>query len=90
MDVPAGRGKHARPLGRAPADATTPAAPGPSIDHGEIDRMLAQLAAESGQPLGRFAGRFDSPASKIGLMVGGTVLAGVLILLLMAVVGVLL
>ena len=90
MDVPAGRGKHARQAGRAPADATTAAAPGPSIDHGEIDRMLAQLAAESAQPLGRFTGRFDSPAGKIGLMVGGTVVAGVLILLLMAVVGVLL
>lgn len=52
--------------------------------------MLAHLAAESAEPLGRFAGRFDSPAKKIGLMVGGTVFAGVLILLLMAVVGVLL
>ena len=52
--------------------------------------MLARLAAESAPPLGRLAGRFDTPASKIGLMVGGTVVAGLLILVLMAVVGVLL
>lgn len=94
MDLPARRGKHSRPSGRAAADATASAtavaAPGTSIDHGEIDRMLAQLAAQSAQPLGRFTGRFDTPAGKIGLMVGGTVAAGVLILILMAVVGVLL
>ena len=52
--------------------------------------MLIELAAQSAPPLGRFAGRFDTPASKIGLMTGGTVVAGLLILLLMALVGVLL
>jgi len=86
--APARRGKHARSA--APAGAPSGPAPGTSVDDGEIDRMLARLAAESAQPLGRLAGRFDSPASKIGLMVGGTVVAGLLILLLMALVGVLL
>ena len=52
--------------------------------------MLVELAAQSAMPLGQLAGRFDTPASKIGLMVGGTVVAGLLILVLMAVVGVLL
>lgn len=87
--VPARRGKHARSV--SPAGAPTAQASGAAaIDDGEIDRMLVQLAAQSAAPLGRLTGRFDTPASKIGLMVGGTVFAGVLILLLMAVVGVLL
>ncbi len=52
--------------------------------------MLAELAAQSPQPLSRFAGRLDTPASKFGFMVGGTVVAGLVILVLMAVVGALL
>ena len=52
--------------------------------------MLIELAAQSAKPLGRLAGRFDSRGSKIGLMVGGSMSAALVIVLLMAVVGVLL
>lgn len=87
--VPTRRGKHSRPVD-APAGDTVARSPGSTLDEGEVERMLATLAAQSSAPLGRLAGRFDTPASKIGLMVGGTVLAGLVILLLMAVVGALL
>ena len=52
--------------------------------------MLIKLAAQTAKPLGRFAGRFDSRGSKIGLMVGGSVSAALVIICLMAVVGALL
>lgn len=75
------RGKHAR---RAPADAATPAV--------DLDRtaaeMLAQLAAsESAGPIGGFSSLVDSPAKKVAVMVGGAVVAMLVLFILMAVVG---
>lgn len=87
--MPPNRGKHARATGQAASAMAAPAS-GAAIDEAEVDRMLAQLAAESSEPLGRLAGRFDTRAGKVGLMLGGTVCAGLLILLLMTVVGALL
>lgn len=71
-----GGGRHAR---RAPA---------PEDAEQLADAMLAELAAaESGNPLGRMSGLVDTPAKKIGLMVGGTVAAMLLLFLVMAVLG---
>ena len=56
-----------------------------------VDAMLAQLAAaEAGNPLGRFSGVVDTPAKKVGLMVGGALAAMCLLFILMAVSGALL
>jgi len=56
-----------------------------------VDALLAQLAnAESGNPLGRLSSVVDTPAKKVGLMVGGAVAAMCLLFILMAVVGALL
>lgn len=95
------RGKHARPT--TPGTAATAATPessaspespessAPRLPDDEVELMLAQLAAtESGIPLGRFARHLDSPGRKVGLMIGGSVAAAVLVFLLMAVVGVML
>jgi len=60
------------------------------VPEAEIAAMLAQLAADSAAPLGRFAGQLDSPGRKIALMVGGTVVATIVVVVLMTLVGVLL
>ena len=86
--MPTRRGKHAR--AGAPAGPGVPGDAASGIDVGLIDRMLVELAAQSPQPLGRFAGRLDTPAKKMGFMVGGTAVAGLVILLLMALAGALL
>jgi hypothetical protein len=53
--------------------------------------LLAELAAaESGDPLGRFAGQVGSPGRKVALMAGGAVAVTAVLFLLMLVVGVLL
>lgn len=55
------------------------------------DALLAELAAaEAVNPLGRFSGLVDTPAKKVGLMVGGTVVAMLALFVLMAVLGALL
>lgn len=55
------------------------------------DALLAQLAAaESGNPLGSYSRFVDTPAKKVGLMVGGAVAAMVLLFALMAIAGALL
>jgi len=75
------RGKHAR---RAAADVDKPAA---DVE-AQAAQLLAQLAAsESGAPLGRYSGFVDTPAKKVGLMVGGAVVAMLVLFLLMAIVG---
>ena len=75
------RGKHAR---RAHAPAQDPAADAEA----QAAQLLAQLAAsESGAPLGRYSGFVDTPAKKVGLMVGGAVVAMLALFVLMAVVG---
>lgn len=83
-------GKHARRTKVAPpAVSAVEPAPGP-VPEGAITAMLAQLAAESAVPLGRFARHLDSPGRKISLMVGGTVVATIVVVVLMTLVGVLL
>ena len=72
------RGKHARP-----APATSP---------GEAEELAAQLLAqlavsESGVGLGKFTALVDTSGKKIGLMIGGTLAAIVLLFALMAIVG---
>lgn len=86
------RGKHARPATSATAaiPESTPTA-GAVVPDEQVDRMLAALvAAESGVPLGRFAGQLDSPGRRTTVMIGGGLLATGLVFLLMALVGVLL
>ena len=77
------RGKHARhatPPGVAPASD-------PDVEQ-TAAALLAQLAAsESGSPLGRYSGLVDTPAKKVGLMVGGAVAAMLFLFIVMAVVG---
>jgi len=78
------RGKHAR---RAHSPANDPVA---DVE-ARAAQLLAQLAAsESGAPLGRYSGFVDTPAKKVGLMVGGAVVAMVVLFVLMAVVGMIL
>lgn len=78
------RGKHAR---RAHAPANDPAA---DVE-AQAAQLLAQLAAsESGAPLGRYSGFVDTPAKKVGLMVGGAVVAMLVLFVLMAVIGMIL
>ena len=77
------RGKHARRA--APGDQ-------PSALPTDLEQtaaaMLAQLAAsESGSPLGRYSGLVDTSAKKVGLMVGGAVVAMIALFLLMVVAG---
>jgi len=61
------------------------------LPEAEVDRMLAELAAaESGVPLGRLAGHLDSPGRRVGLMIGGSVVATGLVFLLLFLVGILL
>ena len=72
-------GKHARPVASQEDVERT------------ADALLAQLAAaESVHPLGRYAGLVDSPAKKVGLMVGGTLVAMALLFIFMVVLGALL
>jgi len=66
------------------------AAAGRSVPDADVTAMLAQLAMESAAPLGRFARHLDSPGRRIALMVGGSVVATIVVFLLMALVGVLL
>jgi len=60
------------------------------VPEAEVAAMLAALAAESGAPLGRLARSLDSPGRKIAVMLGGTVVATVVVVVLMTLVGVLL
>ncbi len=76
------------PIGK-PATDEPESKPEPSVL--SADALLAQLAAaESGNPLGRFSGVVDTPAKKVGLMVGGALAAMCLLFILMAVAGALL
>lgn len=75
------RGKHAR---RSVAPAQDPAA---DVE-AQAAQLLAQLAAsESGAPLGRYSGFVDTPAKKVGLMMGGAVVAMLVLFVLMALIG---
>lgn len=79
------RGKHARRPETQPAPATTT-----DVERA-ADALLAELAAaESGSPLGRYSSLVDTPAKKVGLMVGGAVAAMCLLFIVMAIVGLLL
>jgi hypothetical protein len=83
-------GKHAR---RSDGETTggSPPASVAALPEAEIDRMIMELAAaQSRHPLGRVAPLVDSPGRKAALMVGGSVLAGTVVLLLMALAGALL
>ena len=81
-------GKHSRH--RPDATSTSPDAPAPPAD-AEIAAMLAQLAAEqSGVDLGRFSSRLTSPGAKFAFIIGGSILATVVVYLVMTLVGVLL
>jgi hypothetical protein len=86
------RGKHARPAAGSDADPDVQGDATPGVDVDVIAaQMLAQLAAsETSASLGRFSGVVDSPGKKVGVMVGGAVLAMVLLFGLMAVLGALL
>ena len=85
-------GKHARPAAGSDVTPDGQDDATPAVDVDVIAaQMLAQLAAsETSAPLGRFSGVVDSPGKKAGLMVGGAVLAMVLLFGLMAVLGALL
>lgn len=77
------RGKHARRA--APEDQ-------PSALPTDLEQtaaaLLAQLAAsESGSPLGRYSGLVDTSAKKVGLMLGGAVVAMIALFLLMVLAG---
>lgn len=93
----ASRGKHAR---IDPTEEPPPPPPGPgggrrgvaaAESEDEVllgaDAMLALLAAESAKPLGQLSGRFDSTASRIGLMAGGMFLFAGLLFVVMAIIG---
>ena len=88
-------GKHARPR-TATEPRTAAGHEAESTNAGEdVERtaaaLLAQLAiSESRNPAGRFAGLVDSPAKKVALMVGGAVVAMLVLSILMAVFGALL
>lgn len=72
------RGKHARHASAEPAFD-------PELSP---DALLARLAAEEAKnPFGAYAGLLDTPGKKIGLMVGGALLATGLLFLVMAVLG---
>lgn len=81
-------GRHARP---AP-DAAEPAADGtPALPDAEIALMLEQLAADESQlPLRRLSGQVASPGVKAGFIIGGSILATVLVFVVMTLVGTLL
>lgn len=51
------------------------------------EAMLALLAAESKKPLGGLAGRLDSNATRVGVVVAGIVLFSALLFLVMVVLG---
>ena len=51
------------------------------------DQMLAELAAGSVNPLGPVASRFDTGARRAAVMVGGGVVAMILLFLVMTLVG---
>ena len=51
------------------------------------EAMLALLAAESKKPLGGLAGRLDSNATRVGVVVAGIVLFSALLFLVMVVIG---
>ena len=51
------------------------------------EAMLALLAAESRKPLGGLAGRLDSNATRVGVVVAGIVLFSALLFLVMVVIG---
>ena len=71
-----GRGKHAK---KAPATAVGPSAEVETL----ANQMLAQLAvAESKSPLGPLATHLDTPAKRVGFMIGGAV-AGICLLFIL-------
>ena len=85
------RGKHARKVSpQDGGDVTAAAIPSPQVS-ALADQLLAELAAsEARNPLGSLAGALDSTGKRVALMLGGTVAAICLLLLLMAVIGLLL
>jgi hypothetical protein len=84
-------GKHARKVSAQDGvGVTAVATPAPQVS-ALADQLLAELAAtEATNPLGSLAGAFDSTGKRVAFMLGGTVAAICLLLLLMAVIGLLL
>jgi hypothetical protein len=79
--APAPSGRHARPAAERP----------PGLPDAQIARMLERLAAEeSDVPLGALSGRVTSPGVKAGLIIGGSIVATVLVYVVMTLVGTLL
>ena len=75
--APVGRGKHAKK--EAPATAVGPSAEVETL----ANQMLAQLVvAESKNPLGPLASYLDTPAKRVGFMIGGAV-AGICLLFIL-------
>jgi len=81
------RGKHAKSTSEFGASAVEPVATVEAL----ADQMLAELAAsQSTNPLGPLAGVVDSTGKRIGLMIGGTVAAIFVLIVVMAAIGTLL
>ena len=78
---PVSRGRHAR---REPVPDEAQAE---GLERLDVDAMLAQLAAQSPQPMGGLLSRLDSTGARVGLMIGGVVAFTVGIFLLLALVG---
>lgn len=80
--APVGRGKHAK---KAQSDAV--AAP-PAEVEALANQLLAELAvSETKNPLGPLASHLDTPAKRVGVMVGGTVAGICLLFIVMTILG---
>jgi hypothetical protein len=79
--------KHAKPAAEAPAfGEPTQVVDGTQIE-AIAEQMLAQLAGQRDNPLGKLSGIVDTKAKQVALMVGGGIAAGCLLFLLMALLG---